>query len=95
MSNPIASGLKFIAGFFIIAVAYIVFSPITNNILNTVVLDALSNPTGSLLTNVSDLYSANEMVKNVMRLFPYLIAFGLFVRFFIYTNLKTEEEGVY
>jgi hypothetical protein len=95
MASLLQEGIAGFASMVTIIIAYVVFSPIINDILQSVVLSALANPQGALLLNVDALLLTNNIIVMGIKTFVWFVLFAIVFRIFIYVSFVTEEQGMY
>lgn len=92
----IREGISMVASILVVAIAYTVFGPLIDQILAGYVQDALQDPgTTALAINGTALLLTKDIILMGIKVFSWFVIFAIFVRFFLYVGLKTEEQGVY
>lgn len=94
MANPIAQILAAIASLTVLLICWVIFGPIVNDTMNSIVLDAFMGYSGTTLEqNVGSLDTARILLLVFFNIFGYFIIFSVLVRLFVYLGFYTEEVG--
>jgi hypothetical protein len=95
MGNLLTESIAAFTSILVCLIAYISFGPIINDVLQTVVLNALSGyPTDSALAlNANSLLLTSNMIVMGIKVFSWLVIFAAITRLFLYVGFKTETIG--
>jgi hypothetical protein len=92
LANPISQIIAAIASLTVLIICWVIFGPIVNDTMNSMVIDAFTNYAGTPLEqNVNSLDTARTLLLVFFNIFAYFIIFAVMVRLFVYLGFYTEE----
>jgi hypothetical protein len=96
MASPIQQITVAVSSFIILVMAFVIFDPLINGVLNMMVIDYLNTGVGTALDqNAAQLDTARLLIQTFFGIFSYFIIFAIMVRLFTYIGFYTEEQGQY